>query len=115
MQGTCYIILRKDGTDRYVVGIESTLTSATAYPTETYEYVHWNIDCCGPCPAINNATPWVDVRTYDLKRRCGYKADCDDEYIRYRGRVERDGDDDATAKAPWLAACVANKAKYPKP
>jgi len=107
-----FVILKKSGADRYVFALELSKTATNLYNSTDYEYVHWVTDCCGEPPKINVTTPWVDTRTYDIKRRCGYMMEADECYLRYRGQVE-DGVVDATAKVVWTDARNAIRTKYP--
>ena len=109
-----YIILRVDGNDRYVIAIEPSKKGKDDYVVLGYEWVHWDTLCCGEFPHIDNTIPWIDTRTYDIKRRSGYIMESDEAYLRYKGQVE-DGITDATAKLIWTDTRTPIRIKYPKP
>jgi len=109
-----YLILKVDGNDKYVIAIEPTKVGKDAYVVLGHEWTYWNTECCGECPHIDDTTPWVDTRTYDIKRRCGYTMESDKAYLQYKGQVE-DGIADATAKVIWTDARNLIRTKYPKP
>lgn len=109
-----FIILKKSGANRFVFALEESKQAADAYNATDFEYVHWITDCCGAPPKIDSITPWVDTRTYDIKRRCGYIMESDEAYLRYKGQAE-DGMLEATAKQIWLDARNGIRTKYLKP
>src|SRR3990172_1805881 len=109
-----YVILRVDGNDRYVYAIEPTKAAKDALVALGYDWTHWDIQCCGDPPKIDDTIPWVDSRTYDIKRKSGFKMESDSIYSDYRGKVE-DGDADANAKQEWKDKRREIKEKYLKP
>jgi len=135
-----FIVLKKDGENRYVVAYESVKPTESTYPSASFDYTHWIPEISGAMPTMwksagiktqewlrkqkqdNESEPpafdddpsFTDTRGYAEQRRCGYIMEVDGMQAEANGNIE-DGDDAGVAKAPWLAARAAIKAKYPKP
>lgn len=122
-----YFVVIKNGC---VLALETTKSSIDNYTDCTY--THWDISLCGPVPqpeppiafkaAIGpevyitvTPQPFVDTRTYAIKRACAYRMEADPLYTAYRASSDRDGVEDAELKQAWLDCCTAIHAKYPKP
>jgi hypothetical protein len=112
-----YIIYKTSGENIYIQEIEQTKARAAAAESAGLNYVHWDTDIAGGAPSFSLLSPsnWSDTRTYDEKRQSGYSMESDSLLLEYRARVLGDGDDDATAKADWVAARDSVKDKYLKP
>ena len=92
-----YLILKKDGPDRYVMARESTKTATELYNSTYFEYIHWVVDISGAAPAKDDSTPWTDSRGYSEKRRCAYEMELDRLTLSWKGCKDYDGDSETTA------------------
>lgn len=114
MLDKAYVILRVQGTDRFVHIITGSMDEANAHVAQGFEYTHWCIEYAGEFPKISD-TPWIDSRTWDQKRRCGYIMDSDPLYFRYQGQKDADNVASPVERQDWLDARDLIKTKYPKP
>ena len=110
-----YILYKKDGDNKIVISVEQTKENVIIFTTENpdlYDYIHWDDSESGLPPSHQSI--FLDSRTYDEKRRSGYKLECDPLFIKAQGDIA-DGDTEETAKTDWIAARESIKTKYPKP
>ena len=107
---------------------ESTERGKNNWPSDKFDYVHWDVAVDGPAPGVGaiywdvaakGAAPnpnevFSDTRDYAAKRRSGYKMELDPLRHEYMGNID-DGDDEVVAGVYMTDKRIDLKAKYPKP
>jgi len=104
-----WIILKKDGSDRYVYATESCQTAANAYNTDYFEVLHWDLDTWGAAPPSADLETKYVIPDESLKKRASaYKMELEDLKQAWESQKYLDGDDDETELSGTLTFITDN-------